>query len=1573
MKLLAKAREVIGNATFADEVRVDPEGNKYGLLGVFKDGTVVRVVVQAIARDGKVFLTTYDWKEVGKKLKQSPSPELLPSAQVEGVGEAPPSADKIILYQNTPDVKGEGFNQNAVSRVATGGIGKSYIYGYNNDKSTFGERLNVPDTYKGDFERTGEVPVSSYGIPLTEADAHKARQEGFAPYQIRPAAVGGDVASVELKYPFRLIVAPGILRGETSPKLTSEQRSFHDEMESQARQDGRLKDAFAQSENTPYYQDSATTRRGYIRFDSSRNFEIGLLKDANLSTFIHESGHFFTEVLGDLAERPDAPRQIRDDYAALLKFAGVASRDAIRTEHHERLARAFEAYIMEGKAPSVEMHGMFQRMKAWMIGVYKDLTALDVRLTPEVRDVFERMLATDTEIERMRDMEAMKPLFATAADAGMSQAEFELYRKDAEQAGELAKEQLLRKLMAEKDREQKSWWQAERKKTWAEVEAEAKDEPIYQTYQALTTGKTFDGRDVGDIKLSRADLVKRYGEAFVKTLPREFQRIYSKEGGLHPDIVAEMAGFGSGDEMVRKMAVAPKMKAYIKAETDRRMRERYGDMMTDGSIHEQALNAVHNDAQGKVMRAELLAIQRKAREVKPFVDAAKQEGKADAEATARWYTAEGRAQDARYRAERDAMLGAIPPVQFFKITASETMGAKRVAEIQPHLYAYAARSAARESFEAAAKRHYREAGEAKYRELLNHYLYKEAVKARDFADKVQAYAARMGTMKELGKLNLPPFNPPSAGGRQGLLSPSGGEIERGMLAGGRFLDQIRAILDRYSFDRIGNRAADERLQHRESLDAFLRRMKDEEGVELPIPDTVRREIQRTNYRNLSMDELRGVYDSMRMLEHAARQVNQVNAEGRKVAITQAALSLSNKLFRSVKGAADMARQSDGAATLLDRVKAVNLDIPVLLPEFMFERFDGLKKTGPWHEFIWDRYNDAADHQIRLREMLFPKIMAYAHANAIDRSMGKIHIDAIDADLVKDDIIAIALNCGNASNLDKLMRGGLRFKGDGLPHILDHEALQEILSHLSAKEIDVVNGIWKTIDSLKPEAAELAQKRTGVEPNWIEPMPMAIKNGTLEGGYYPVKYDPRYSAAGEKQADASTLDQMFNKYAGTSTRQGYMKERTAFAAPLSLDWQSIVSRHLDEVITDISHWQFATDTQRLLKRPEIKDAIHERLGAAYYKNLLDWVRYTVNQDNVSPEASDSIEKFRRAIRGNMSTYTLGFKVANAVNELAIGVPLMMQQVKIASAFKGIMQYLRNPVAATRFANQASDHMRNVDKSFDRDITQALNTLVGQHSVLDDIKHWSIASRTFFWKIGAVMAWHAGYIEAQEQGLQGKAAIRIADSIYRMTQESGRAGDLSAVQRNPYMKELTQFIGPSLIQYNNNRRAVMAFKDQGFNAQTAALGLTTLLAGHVANAIIFDLLRGKQPDDLDKLPAWILARLTLGLFDGFPVMRDIAEYGESKITGEKGKEPRLSPVLQWGKDAVDGVTKTVNAAAGNVDWNKAIIQDAKAVGGATGLPTLAGSTVGQYIYDVLSGDYRPEHPWSPVTDVFYNRKK
>ncbi len=1296
-------------------------------------------------------------------------------------------------------------------------------------------------------------------------------------------------------------------------------------------------------------------KQGFFRFSaSSPEREIGILEKADLSTFLHETGHSWLEELKDDALRPDAPEQLKQDWETIKKELGVEG-DTLSREQHEQWARSTEAYLMEGKAPSAELAGIFSRFKLWLAQIYKTMSGLNVKMTDEVRGVMDRLLASDEEIKRAQDDMGQKPLFVTPEEAGMTAREFEAYRKDAEAGSQKARDVLSVQLMKELKREQEAWWKTEKDKVRTEVMDEAKQNPVYVALQEILKGKDFEGNDSPGLKMNRDELVKRYGEDFVKKLPKgsatEF--LYAKEGGIDPDLLAEKYGFSSGDEMIRKMMETPSLKRFVSAEADLRMKERNGDMRLDGSIADEAMNAIHNDHWAEVLRAEIKALKRKANDVKPYVDAATkdatEQAKKDAEATARWTDAERKQKEDQDRAKRNAAADRIPPVSTFREAARQQIGAKIVKELAPHLYLNAERKAAREAFEANGKGDYEKAADARIKQMLNHFLYAESVKAKEVVDTIQKYAVKMGSAKELGKMGK---------------------------AGQDFLDQIQGILNRYSFDKISNKEADIRQEHRESLDTFLTRLADPEkgqGIDLPIPDAIRMEIQQENYRNMPVDDLKAVYDSMRMIEHVAKRINSVNAEGKRVEIVNAAMSLANRLFRSIKGKPDMERKSDKAETLMDKVKDVNADISVMLPEFMFNRFDGNKKTGEWHEYIWDRYNDAADHQIRLRESIFPKIMEFAHGDKIDRSKGKIYIEGIKASLVKDDIIAIALNCGNESNMDKLMRGGLRFKGDEMSQPLDHDQLNEILSHLTKDEIDVVNGIWKTIESLKPEAAALARKRTGIEPKWIEAQPMEIKNGTLEGGYYPVKYDSRYSAAGEKQSDSSTLDQMFNKYASTSTRQGYMKERTNAAYPMSLDWQSTVSRHLDEVITDISHWEFASDTQRLLKRAEVKDAILDRLGNSYYKNLLDWVKYTVNQDNVSPEASDSIEQFRRKIRSNMSTFVLGFKVTNAMAEMAIGIPLMTQHVKFESAFKGVMQYMRNPKEATAFAVEASDYMKNLDKEFDRNVTEALQDLAGKHTVIDDIRSWSIASRVFFWKIGATMAWHAGYQDAMSQGLQGKAAVRIADSIYRMTQESGRAGDLSAVQRNPYMKEMTMFIGPTLIQYNNIARSARAFKDQGLNKDTAKLGLTTLMCGIVANQILFEVLRGKTPDEKDKIPAWMMARLTLGLVDGFPILRDVAGYAEGKILGEHGKDMKLAPVFQFGKDVVDGASKTIKAASGEGDWQKAIVQDAKVIGGATGLPTLQGSITGQYLYDVLSGNYTPEHPWSPATDIFYARKK
>jgi hypothetical protein len=95
---------------------------------------------------------------------------------------------------------------------------------------------------------------------------------------------------------------------------------------------------------------------------------------------------------------------------------------------HEQFARGFETYLMEGKAPSAQLRDAFYRFKRWLVAIYKNLSGLGVELTPEVRKVFDRLLAVDSaRSPRSRSNRRRKPLFADPRALGMTDAQAESY------------------------------------------------------------------------------------------------------------------------------------------------------------------------------------------------------------------------------------------------------------------------------------------------------------------------------------------------------------------------------------------------------------------------------------------------------------------------------------------------------------------------------------------------------------------------------------------------------------------------------------------------------------------------------------------------------------------------------------------------------------------------------------------------------------------------------------------------------------------------------------------------------------------------------------------------------------------------------------------------------------------------------------------------------------------------------------------------------------------------------------------------------------------------------------------
>lgn len=146
-------------------------------------------------------------------------------------------------------------------------------------------------------------------------------------------------------------------------------------------------------------QEPTGFERGSIAFDGSASV-ISAFEQADISTILHEGGHFFLELQRVLSEHPDASGTRKQRWSDMLDWLGVEDGSQITTEHHEKFAEGFERYIAEGKAPSASMRDTFRKFRTWLSELWSRLPQLkpDLQLTPEVRNFFDHLLATEQEI-----------------------------------------------------------------------------------------------------------------------------------------------------------------------------------------------------------------------------------------------------------------------------------------------------------------------------------------------------------------------------------------------------------------------------------------------------------------------------------------------------------------------------------------------------------------------------------------------------------------------------------------------------------------------------------------------------------------------------------------------------------------------------------------------------------------------------------------------------------------------------------------------------------------------------------------------------------------------------------------------------------------------------------------------------------------------------------------------------------------------------------------------------------------------------------------------------------------------
>lgn len=1271
---------------------------------------------------------------------------------------------------------------------------------------------------------------------------------------------------------------------------------------------------------------------------------ISLFQEADLSTFLHESGHYFLTVIQDLAAKGEG--QSLQDYEAVKSWwrsnADSVAKDAIRVVDavnvttddvllaldngttgdvikdaaidvgmQEQWARAFETYLLEGKAPSAELRTAFEKFRAWLISVYRNVSGLNVTISDELRGVFDRMLASEVEIKQaMIEAGDRGPLFANAEQMGMSDEGYAAFVRLYERGAEEGRAKMLAEVMAPVRREREKWFKEERKKVRENVERNVNAEPVYRAIEWMGNRRWLTGEqpsELGDVRLSKEILVDRYGEGVLKTLPRGKQAIYAVQGGLDPDDAAGLFGFSSGDQMIKALEQSNPRKTAIEAKTDLEMFERHGDVMKDGAIEAAALDAIHGDKRAQALGAELKALVdisgsdrglthkearimaretlarmrvRDAMNVNRFLTAERKAGEEATRLSATVTRTGMWADAARRRVARTAKAAVRTGDATAALTVNDVVTNANTQSIRQN--------------ENATK-----LVEAKRRQLLNHMLFDEARKVADEVGKAETLVAKLQKKSTREKL------------------------------AGDYLSAIDDLLDRYDFRRLTGKAEDQRG----ALLAFIERMKaDGRENELAIPDVVLADAKRTPYRTLSVEHLRGVVDSLKNIEHTARMKQ-------KLVDAKSARELT-KVVDEITAAFDAnmpkqppARVATKAETRGKKMREF-LDL-VLNAGTILREIDGFEDFGSAFKNLKTPIDEAMNRlQGRRRQAAIDLEALYEPYSKEERRRMAVRemVPELGYALSKWEKISVALNTGNDGNFQRLTDGKVRGS-------MSEAQVKAVLDSLDDRDAAFVQSVWDYLETFRSDIAAREKRATGVEPKWVEPRPTTIAGKALSGGYYPLRYDPRLSSlARDDQENDISKSLQAGRFGKAQTKNGHLQARAKSSGrDVELDI-SVMHKHVNQVIYDIELSEPVANSWRILQDTRIRNAFTNSGKQADFDALEIWLK-DVAEGEV--RSADWVGSSARKFKSNFTAAKLAFNLSTVAVQVT-GLAQSMVVVGKKDFLKGALMMSRRGV--TDEIADKSQFMSERQTTFNKDI----------YDLYEDPKLGPVASRweelrgnivapLGLWLMTKVQyhavdvpTWLAGYQQGLRRfGGDEAKAIANADDIVKRAQASGLFSDRSAIERGSVSRTARQndvvrlftTLGSYMfakfnVAYERSAKAKHTILNEGVSPKSAqeALSWTLDMAFlFTLEAVMYAAIKGRLPDDEDEDDKWstFLGRETaLSVLSTIPFVRDISSvatgFGGGGAYGAITEEFAM-PLVQAGQGEVDKafVKSVINA--------------------------------------------------------------
>lgn len=1309
--------------------------------------------------------------------------------------------------------------------------------------------------------------------------------------------------------------------------------------------------------------------KGQTAFKITGEKIISLFKAADQSTFMHEMAHIYLHDMLALAELPNAPKQLLDDVATINQWAAwndtqfvkeykgtamesefkklneqmktAVAKGSVEIEGkkmtleqmqrlwmQERFARGFENYLKSGEAPTEATRSIFRRFKRWLNEIYRAFRHIGGAPSKEVKAVMDRMIASEDEIDIAMRKKGVDDFSASGGLDYLKGSTKDVYRRMVERAKADAEEKVLK--IALKD--VKEDYRQQEKELFEREEAEYREklaaEPVFIIQEHIKNNPDMSTSVICEtLGMNVEDYVKQlkeYGgslDTAVKAHMKEF-----KEGidnsGIDAQYFRERAEEVVQESKYRKLATAMELEAF------ERVAKKQRNLTTRIEAEDK------NDAAEKGVIKTVDKMTRQSKQIEELT------------AETKGLKQDKRELLANVRGLRDAALHHYKDYMQFVEMKLEVMPIEDANNYQ--MWRRKSAQAQYNSEQSLIKGNWDKAVKYKQAQLIYDM----------FADRAVRNA------KQIKK------------------------IEDGLKRKQQTISKAKNISadERYAYNHLmyvfGFSDADAPVPpHYEGIMEVLMKAdatREEGGLMLEspffgpdgqtnLPEWFLQAAMNSNKRKAGHKDLSNMQvDLVAQVMHIIYKRGMDNMklatiktkDGRTLTVDEAVAEIEGQVRqRMIERAnadptgANKNRWQDDAANFIDQA-----DRLLIKPEVE------LKKLGDVAlRYIYDPLKEAADKELKMAVNMQKKLKglfdAYSPEELADMR-NKRRYKFGSSVITKEQAIMIALNWGTETNQQRVLDG----------YHVNVAQVKNVLQYLDERDWNLVNSIWKLYDIHWDQIREIEARMTGAVLQKQEAKGFVVvgqdrKIYTLDGGYFPIKYDLR-DLRTQEQADAAQQSAMSN--IAMSLGKGFLKERTQHKVERRLDLRfEVISGSITDVIHLVAFREPVRDVRRIVLNENFKNLVYNYLGQNAYKNLKKWTSDCWAEEPISRV---SYEKVLAKLRNAQTMGTMGFRVTTALLNIA-NAPSVAHYMGAAELLHSLKKFYSAPRQYTDFVFQRSVFMAERAETMDASIHDALkgpnilDGIPGIGKAGEAIKNNAFKMITWTDLMLSLPLWQHEYektynaeMDAGRSPQQAReAGVNAGDAAVRWCFGSGRTVDKATVQRygGELMKQFTVYYSYNSTVYNalnyklweakvGYKKAVAASAKNKSMALMKAVAHAgdALLMWVLLPAVISALLRaGASGDDddwkIEKLIKSIGQESITGIVGGIPVLRDAVPYFMAKVFDEHQFAPKI-PI----QNTIEQTNRVIQSA---VSDKKTISDTLREMGKLTSQVTGAPSTL------------------------------